>query len=284
MEGKSVIIESMINKRKKIGEKKTSEKKINGQPATGKPPGILLGMFQQLPVPAISRYLALQGWDWLILDMQHGSFDYSTAYECSHVARHSGSKPIVRVPIGGYSAIQRVLDLGAHGVVVPMVNSREEAEQAAQAAKYPPLGAHSRGGDAWYHFGNNYTEVANRTTLLLVQIEHIKAVALAEKILAVDGVDGFLMGQVDLALSMGLSDKHFSENREHQAAIQHTVEVCNSLGKLACYNAFSETEAQERVRQGFRVITYQSDVDIFCESGRARHDALRRKLDLPEQA
>ena len=204
------------------------EKKINS-----KPPGILLGVFQQLPLPAISRYLAQQGWDWLILDMQHGSFDYSTAYECSHVARHCGSRPLVRVPIGDFSAIQRVLDLGAHGVVVPMVNSREEAEQAAQAAKYPPLGARSRGGDAWYHFGDNYTEVANETTVLLVQIEHIRAVELAEKILAVDGVDGFLMGQVDLALSMGLSDKHFSENREHQAAIQHTVDVCNSLRKLA---------------------------------------------------
>jgi 4-hydroxy-2-oxoheptanedioate aldolase len=119
----------------KTTEKRTGEKKINAQSPTGKPPGILLGMFQQLPVPAISRYLAQQGWDWLILDMQHGSFDYSTAYECSHVARHSESKPLVRVPIGDFSAIQRFLDLGAYGVVVPMVNSREEAEQAAQVGK-----------------------------------------------------------------------------------------------------------------------------------------------------
>ncbi len=264
----------MIRKKKKI-----REQKINS-----KTPGILLGMFQQLPFPAISRYLAQQGWDWLILDMQHGSFDYSTAYECCHVARMSGSKPLVRVPIGHFSAIQRVLDLGALGVVVPMVNSLEEAEQAAQAAKYPPLGGRSRGGDAWYHFGDQYTETANQETVLLVQIEHIKAVAMVEKILAVDGVDGFLMGQVDLALSMGLSDTHFSEHREHQAAIQHTVNICNSLGKLACYNAFSETEAQERVRQGFRVITYQSDVDIFCESGRALFNALRKKLDSPQKA
>jgi 2-keto-3-deoxy-L-rhamnonate aldolase RhmA len=257
---------------------------INGQSPTDMRRQVLLGMFQQLPVPAISRYLAQQGWNWLVLDMQHGSFDYQTAYECCHVVQRGGSKPLVRVPIGNYSAIERVLDLGALGVVVPMVNSREEAEQAAKAAKYPPLGGRSRGGDAWYHYGANYTEAANQTTILLVQIEHVKAVAMAEKILAVDGVDGFLMGQVDLALSMGLSDVQFSENREHRAAIQHTVDVCNSLGKLACYNAFSDVEADDRVRQGFRVITYQSDVDIFCESGRARFDALRRKLDLPEQA
>jgi 2-keto-3-deoxy-L-rhamnonate aldolase RhmA len=245
---------------------------------------VLLGMLQQFPLPAISRYLAQQGWNWLILDMQHGSFDYQTVYECCHVAQRGGSKPIVRVPIGDFSAIQRVLDLGAQGVVLPMVNSREEAEQAAYAAKYPPLGGRSRGGDAWYHSGATYTETANQTTVLLVQVEHIKAVANVEEILAVDGVDGFLMGQVDLALSMGLSDRDFSENREHQAAVQHTVEVCNSLGKLACYNAFSDTEAQERMQQGFRVITYRSDVELFYESGQARLDSLRRAVDHREQA
>src|SRR5580704_4456730 len=256
----------------------------NVQPASsGKTRQIQLGMFQQLPVPAISRYIVGQGWDWLVLDMQHGSFDFQTAYECCHVIRQGGARPVVRVPVGNFSAIERVLDLGALGVVVPMVNSREEAEQAAKAAKYPPLGKRSRGGDAWYHQGDDYTDAANQMTVLLVQIEHIKAVAQAEQILSAEGIDGFLMGQVDLALSMGLSDRNFSENREHQAAIQHTVDVCNSLRKLACYNAFSETEAQERVRQGFRVITYQSDVDIFCQSGRARRDALRGKLDLPER-
>jgi 4-hydroxy-2-oxoheptanedioate aldolase len=253
---------------------------VQSATADNRPP-VQLGVFQQLPIAAVSRYLALQGWDWLILDMQHGSFDYQTAYECCHVIRGGGSKPLVRVPVGGFSAVERVLDLGAMGVAVPMVNSREEAEHAAKAAKYPPLGGRSRGGDAWFHQGDNYTDEANRTTVLLVQIEHIKAVAKAEQILAVAGVDGFLMGQVDLALSMGLSDRNFSDNHEHQAAIQHTVDVCNSLGKLACYNAFTDAEARERVIQGFRVIAHRSDVDIFYDAGEARLDALRQTLALP---
>jgi 4-hydroxy-2-oxoheptanedioate aldolase len=253
----------------------------NVQPArSGKTRQIQLGMFQQLPVPAISRYIVRQGWDWLVLDMQHGSFDFQTAYECCHVIRQGGARPVVRVPVGNFSAIERVLDLGALGVVVPMVNSREEAEQAAKAAKYPPLGKRSRGGDAWYHHGDDYTDAANQMTVLLVQIEHIKAVAVADQILSVEGVDGFLMGQVDLAMSMGLSDRNFSENHEHKAAIQRTVDVCNSLGKLACYHAVSESDAQERVQQGFRVITHRSDVEIFCEASQSRLDGFRRKLDL----
>jgi len=252
-------------------------------PASTKRSQVQLGMFQQLPLPAISRYLARQGWDWLVLDMQHGSFDFQTAYECCHVIRQGGARPVVRVPVGNFSAIERVLDLGALGVVVPMVNSREEAEQAARAAKYPPLGKRSRGGDAWYHHGDDYTEAANQMTVLLVQIEHIKAVAVAEQILSVEGVDGFLMGQVDLAMSMGLSDRNFSKNREHKAAIQRTVDICNSLGKLACYHAVSESDAQERVRQGFRVITHRSDVEIFYEAGQSRLDGLRGKLNLPRR-
>lgn len=256
----------------------------NVQPATSKRSQVQLGIFQQLPIPAISRYLTLQGWDWLILDMQHGSFDFQTAYECCHVVRGGGSKPLVRVPVGGFSAVERSLDLGAMGVVVPMVNSREEAEQAAKAAKYPLLGGRSRGGDAWFHHGENYTEAANQMTPLLVQIEHIKAVEKAEQILSVEGVDGFLMGQVDLAMSMGLSDRNFSGNPEHQAAIQHTVDICSSLGKLACYNAFTDAEARERVSQGFRVITHRSDVDIFYEVCQARLDALHKTLDRPESA
>jgi 4-hydroxy-2-oxoheptanedioate aldolase len=234
--------------------------------------------FRSLLFPATWRY---RGWDWLILDMQHGSFDFQTAYECCHVIRSGGSKPVVRVPVGGFSAVERALDIGAMGVVVPMVNSREEAEQAAKAAKYPPLGGRSRGGDSWFHHGDNYTEEANKKTLLLVQIEHVKAVARVEQILSVEGVDGFLMGQVDLALSMGLSDRNFSDNREHQAAIQHTVDICISLGKLACYNAFTDAEARERVNQGFRVITHRSDVDIFYDAGKARLDALRQTLGPP---
>jgi 2-keto-3-deoxy-L-rhamnonate aldolase RhmA len=97
-----------------------------------------LGIFQSFPNPMISRYLAQLGWQWIIIDMQHGSFDFETVYECIHVIRAAGSRPFVRVSIEGFSEVNRVLDLGAAGVVVPMTNSREDAVRAAKAAKYPP--------------------------------------------------------------------------------------------------------------------------------------------------
>jgi len=222
---------------------------------------IMLGLFQQMPLPAVSRYLAQQGWKWIVLDMQHGPMNYETAYECIHTLRALGAKPYVRVSVDHPSEIQKILDLGAAGIVVPVVNSKEQAEAAAYAAKYPPLGGRSKGGDLAYHYGEDYTDRANRETQLLVQIEHIDAVRSVEQILAVDGVDGCFMGQVDLALSMGLGHRNFKDNEEHRKGIQRSVDVCNRLGKFACYNAFSIAEAKERVKQGFCGITLRSDVD-----------------------
>ena len=227
---------------------------------------VMLGLFQQLPMPAVSRYLALQGWKWVILEMQHGAMSYETAYECIHTLRAHGATPYVRVSVGNPNEIQKVLDLGAAGVVVPEVNSRQEAEAAAHAAKYPPLGGRSKGGDLDYHYGEGYTDAANRETRLLVQIEHIDAVRSVQQILAVEGVDGCFMGQVDLAMSMGLGHRNFQDNEEHRQGIHRSVAVCNRLGKLACYNAFSAAEAKERVRQGFRGITLRSEVDWFLDS------------------
>ncbi len=165
---------------------------------------IILGIWQQIPSPMISRFLAQMGWDWIILDLQHGSFNWETAYECIHIIRAAGARPLVRVGIGQTSNVQKALDLGAGGVIVPMVNSPEESARMAAAAKYPPLGERSIGGDPHYHYGSDYAERANQSTLLLVQIEHIRAVQNVEAILDIPGVDGCFVGPTDLALSMGL--------------------------------------------------------------------------------
>ena len=96
---------------------------------------IMLGLFQQMPLPAVSRYLAQQGWRWIVLDMQHGPMNYETAYECIHTLRVLGAKPYVRVSVDLPSEIQKVLDLGAAGIVVPVVNSKAQAEAAHDAAQ-----------------------------------------------------------------------------------------------------------------------------------------------------
>lgn len=234
-----------------------------------------IGIFQNFPIPMVSRYLAQLGWDWIIIDMQHGCFNFETVYECIHTIRTCGAKPFVRVNIGGTSEINRVLDLGAAGVVVPMVNSKAEAEATARAAKYPPRGGRSIGGDSWYHYGASYPVDANNDTILLAQIEHIDAVTAVHDILAVDGIDGCFVGPTDLALSMGLPHVGFETDLPHRAAIKRTVDVCRALGKIAATNCYSLEDAEEKLDQGYQWITLRSDMDLFLDSARSALSNLR---------
>ncbi|MBI4602760.1 MAG: aldolase [Planctomycetes bacterium] len=242
------------------------------------PGRVPLGIWQLLPSPAVSRYLAQMGWDWVILDLQHGSMSLETAYECVHAIRAAGSVPLLRVKIGDPSEVQRALDMGARGVVVPMVSSPEEARAMARAAKYPPLGARSIGSDAALHYGADYPERANAGTLLLTQIEHIDAVRQVEAILAVEGVDGTFVGPTDLALSMGLGRKGFEGHPAHAEAMARTLKACKSARKLACCNTYSPDDFEAKLAAGYDAISLRSEVDLFVDAGQALLAELRGRL------
>lgn len=237
-----------------------------------------LGMFQNFPSPMISRYLAQLGWQWIILDLQHTSFDFSTIYECIHVIRAAASLPFVRVGVGAFSDINRVLDLGAAGVIVPMTNTPEDAKRAAAAAKYPPQGERSIGGDSWYHYGADYPRTANRDTRLFIQMEHIKAAQCIENMLAVDGVDGCYVGPTDLALSLGLPHDNFESNPEHKDAIQRTLEACRRYGKIASTNTYSIEDAMGKAAQGYEWITMRSDMDLFIDAAKQQLSDLQQRV------
>lgn len=239
-----------------------------------------LGMFQNLPSPMLSRYLAQMGWQWIILDLQHTSFDFSTLYECIHVVRAAGSLPFVRVGVNACSDINRVLDLGAAGVVVPMTNCRADAERAAAAAKYPPQGERSIGGDSWYHYGSEYPRTANRDTRLFIQMEHIKAAECIEDMLAVDGVDGCYVGPTDLALSLGLPHDNFETDPRHKAAIQRTLKACLKSGKIAATNTYSFDDATDKAAQGYKWITMRSDTDLFVSAAKQQLADLQKTIKL----
>jgi 4-hydroxy-2-oxoheptanedioate aldolase len=238
----------------------------------------VLGIWQYFPLPMVSRHLALMGWEWVVLDTQHCSIGTETVYECVHTLRAGGVRPLVRVGIGNPFEVQRALDLGAGGVVVPMVNSPAEAKAMADAAKYPPLGLRSVGGDAAYHYGADYVDRANSETLLLVQVEHIDAVRTVEAIFDLPGVDGVFLGPADLALSMGLSLRGYQSDPDHRAAIQRTLDAGRSRGKIVAVNTFSMEDAAAKLAQGFRHLTMMSDLDLFARSGRALLEQLRKSL------
>ncbi len=233
------------------------------------------GIWQEICHPAVSRFLAKSGWDFVILDLQHGAMSFETAYECVQVLRAEGKEPWIRIGIDSASCVQRAFDMGARAVVVPMVNSVATARQLAEAAKYPPLGRRSLGGDCWVHQGDDYFERANRNTLLLVQIEHVEAVEEVEQITQIPGVDGCFVGPTDLALSMGLDREGFEHDPRHQAMIQRTLDACTANGKLKCCNTYSAVDAEQKSAAGFQYITIQSEVKLLLDAGKALLSSVR---------
>lgn len=236
----------------------------------------LLGIWQSIPSPAVSRYLARSGWPAVILDMQHGAMSFETAYECAHVLRDAGCQPVVRVSVGVPHEVERALDIGAAAVVVPMVNSLAAAQALAAAAKYPPLGSRSFGGDMAVHVGDDYAERANRQTWLLVQIEHARGLAEVEAILAIEGVDGCFVGPTDLALSMGLARDNYAEKPEHQQAMARIVAACQKSRKIAGCNTYSLGDARTKLADSFDFVTLRSEVDLFLTASNELRSRLQQ--------
>lgn len=168
------------------------------------------GTFLSLPDPLAAERVSRVGWDWVLIDMEHGQVDLSTAamMMAAMPQDENAPTPLVRVPSASHDHIKRALDAGAFGILAPMVMDQAECEMVVAATRYPPAGNRSvAGGRAPVAFGTNapeYFQKANDEILALIQIEHIDAVERADDILSVPGLDGVFIGPSDLSASMGL--------------------------------------------------------------------------------
>jgi 4-hydroxy-2-oxoheptanedioate aldolase len=224
----------------------------------GKP---ALGIWIGMPSVVGAEALASVGWDWLTLDVEHGCMDYETQQNLFIAIGANGTIPLARIPENDTAVIKRTLDAGAYGVVVPMVCTAEEAERAAQACRYPPHGVRSAGGGRWrYWAGADYMDYANDEILCIVMIEHIDAVARAEEILSVEGVDGCFIGPNDLSWSMGLRGQR---DERHAAAIQRVLEAGRKVGKATGIHCMSPEEVVQRIEQGFQFLACQNDATFM---------------------
>lgn len=154
-----------------------------------------------------AQILSQVGADCIMIDGEHGSMDLETAGRLVTAIRTGPSAPLLRVPWNDIAMVKRALDTGCDGVMIPMINSREEAERAVSYCKYPPEGVRGMGAGRAALFGGMggaYYPAANRETLVIVQIEHYLAVDAVEEILSVPGVDIAFIGPADLSVSMGL--------------------------------------------------------------------------------
>jgi 4-hydroxy-2-oxoheptanedioate aldolase len=226
-----------------------------------------LGVGLGLGSPLAAEMLSTTGFDFALVDYQHGNWDDASALLAFRGLLLGQAEPMVRVRQNDYYAIGRALDRGALGIVVPLVNSPAEAREAARAVRYPPRGERSMGPFAAGVLGPNYAAEVDAQVLLMVQIESRQAAAQARAILAVEGVDGCWVGPTDLALSMGLDLSTPAGRQAHEAAILGVLAACRQTNKIPGIAA-TPANAQHWLDQGFRFVTVASDT-TFLASGAA---------------
>ena len=210
-----------------------------------------LGSWVTLGHTAVAEIMCQAGFDWLTIDMEHSSITLHQAQELIRVIDLAGCTPLVRVGENDPTVIKRVMDAGAKGVIVPMVNSREEAEAAVAAVKYPPVGKRGVGlaRAQRYGFGfEEYKQWAETESVVIVQIEHIQAIENLEAILSTPGVDGSIIGPYDLSGSLGWPGEF--ERSEVQQALVRYEETCLKMGKpMGSHVVQPDTERVKQLRQ-----------------------------------
>ena len=217
--------------------------------------------------PALARVLAVAGFDYFILDTEHGSYSLETVTDMMQMARLEGITPIVRVPDFTYPFIARTLDAGAMGVMVPRVKTRAQVEQIVAAAKYPPMGErgmmNARTNTDYRGMSiADYGARANAETMVIVQVETREAVEDIDALLAVPGVDAALMGPADLSVALGTMDIAHPKVTEYiqwvlDAATRRGLPAGTHVGDLAMLKHWRD--------RGMRLLMYSYDFGLIME-------------------
>ncbi len=232
---------------------------------------LTIGSWMSLGYPAIAEIMAKAGFDWLVIDMEHSAIGSEQCQELIRIIDLCGISSLVRVGANDGLLIKRAMDAGAQGIIVPMVNSRAEAEAAVSAVKYPPAGKRGVGLARAQGYGTafeNYREWVDRDSIVIVQIEHIKAVENLNDILSVNGVDAFIVGPYDLTGSIGVPGEF--ENPRVMEALKEIRRVSSTLNMSAGYHVVPPKPelVQEKIKEGYSFIAYSVDFLFIGENCR----------------
>jgi 2-keto-3-deoxy-L-rhamnonate aldolase RhmA len=234
---------------------------------------LTIGSWITLAHPAIAEIMSRAGFDWLAVDLEHSVITIREAEELIRIVVLSGICPLVRLSANDPVQIKRVMDAGAHGVIVPMVNSVSDAENAVKAVRYPPEGTRGVGLARAQGYGGSfqgYREWLDQESVVIVQAEHIESVNNLEDILAVDAVDGFIVGPYDLSGSLGVPGQF--DHPSMARAMDRVKSVGLASGKAFGIHVIEPDieELQQRVSEGFNFVAYSLDIrmlDRACRSG-----------------
>jgi 2-dehydro-3-deoxyglucarate aldolase len=233
---------------------------------------LCLGTWITLGHSAIAEIFAKAGFDWIVVDLEHSTISIEQAGELIRTIDLAGVSPLVRLTSNDANLIKRVMDAGAHGIVVPNVNNPEDARIAVAATRYAPCGHRGVGLARAQHYGpgfKDYLEWQKDGPVVIVQIEHKSALGHLEAIFTTTGVDGFIIGPYDLSCSMGMPGEF--ERSEFSSAIKQIMQTGIRVGSPAGIHIVEPDPERLRqvIREGYRFIAYGVDIRILDASARA---------------
>jgi 2-keto-3-deoxy-L-rhamnonate aldolase RhmA len=238
---------------------------------------LLVGSVISIPSPEVAEIVSAAGFDWLFVDAEHGTLDPISSLPLLQAA---GDLPcVIRVPSGDKVWIQKALDVGADGIIIPDVKTAADAARGVGFCKYPPEGSRGVGMGRAHKFGlqlDEYLERANRTTAVVVQAEHVEAVRHMEDIVRVKGIDAVLVGPYDLSASMGKTGR--TNDPEVRQAVEQIRLVCRQNGiRLGIFGLSANTVAPF-IEAGFTLLAVGTDTWFLLEAARFTLAGIRSKL------
>jgi 4-hydroxy-2-oxoheptanedioate aldolase len=216
------------------------------------------GAWCTIPSSWTAEVAARSGHDWVCIDTQHGLIGYDVMLPMLQAIAAGGVPSLVRVPWNEPGTIMKALDAGATGVIVPMVNSVEEAQAAVGACRYPPEGYRSFGPIRARAVGGEW-----RHPICIVMIETVQAVSRVDQILAVPGVDAAFIGPNDLAVSAGLDSSYEGRHPEHRRMIETVARSARSHGVAAGIMCGTAEVARQWHKAGFQMLALESDTRLL---------------------
>jgi 2-dehydro-3-deoxyglucarate aldolase len=226
----------------------------------------IVGAFVAFPHPDVCEWLAHLGFDWLILDMEHGPLSFETVQRMIQAMKGTNCAPLVRPPSNNDADIKRALDLGAFGIVAPMVNTREDAERAVKACRYPPRGVRGFGPRRPLKIDPDYLTTVEGQLLVMALLETVQAIDNAADIMSVEGIDAGVIGPFDLSYDMGFGAPLKWNEERYVEAYRRVVAAARVSGKAAGAVVPDLERVPWLIEMGHRAILV-GEVDSFILRG-----------------
>jgi 2-dehydro-3-deoxyglucarate aldolase len=237
-----------------------------------------IGSWLTMGHQSVAEIMAGSGFEWIAIDMEHSVIEFQNAQNLIAHIKSRGIQALVRVSKNEEVVIKRVMDAGADGVIVPMINSKQDAEQAVNFVYYPPKGKRGVGLARAQQYGTGFEEYKkwlNEEAIVIAQIEHIKAVENIDEILLTTGIDGIIIGPYDLSGSMGTPGDY--ERDEVKGAIKRVEEACKKHKKALGFHVIlpEYEKLNEKIKAGYSFLAFS--IDFYFLGNKIKEEMVKIK-------